>query len=660
MSTSKPHEPGKSEAERPQSGREKRLRGPFKQERRRIAEWRRGRPFWAGFFILLGALPILYFPYATLQVGDVSVAMSTMAGAAAAVIGCVLILMGLMVWFQPQFRIYAGVTALVCGFISFVTSNLGGFFMGLLSVTIGGSLALAWSYDEDEGEVPAEDADGATGAGPSEAEEPREDPGAFAAPDDAAAPGGAGLGEPSAGSATSRPGSTPDAHSPDPHSPDALDASARTLGGVAKFGAIAGFPAVALVAALLPMAGPSEPLPPNPFADGPCVSASPSAPSTATATATASASASASATGAPSPTSGTPTAKAAPPTGSPATPSPTAKSTPPAAVSPAPGTAAKAPAAAPTTAGAVPPAAPVAPPAPNTPAPAATTQQPGGLLGPLLDPLLDPLRQLVPPFLRPPGASTPPPVAAPPAAAADPAPPPSAPASPPVAQVPPTAATAPASAPATPKAAPATTESKTAPTTSAKPSTATATAPATATPTPTATTAPAPTGSKAPYPCPEQVPLDAAPAAPGEPVLPDEPWILKTSLLAMAGMDYKGVVDVRTGSGKTKPVLKFEVSGGVDIWNLDMTSPVDGKGNRIHVFSVDNVKSYMKDGTVTFYTESLKGNLFGLIPIEFTPTSPPPLNVPVAFFTDVTVRQAGQTGATLVIPDLTMRSEKAS
>lgn len=82
MSTSKPHEPGKSEAEHPRSGREKRLRGPFRQERRRIAEWRHGRPFWAGFFILLGALPILYFPYATLQVGDVSVAMSTMAGAA--------------------------------------------------------------------------------------------------------------------------------------------------------------------------------------------------------------------------------------------------------------------------------------------------------------------------------------------------------------------------------------------------------------------------------------------------------------------------------------------------------------------------------------------------------------------------------------------------
>lgn len=569
MSTSNPHEPGKSEAERPQAV-PKRLRGPFKKERRRIADWRHERPFWAGFFILLGSLPILYFPYATLHMGEVSVAMSTMAGAAAAVIGCVLILMGLMVWFQPQFRIYAGVTAMVCGFISFVTSNLGGFFMGLLCVTIGGSLALAWSYDEDEddGEVPAETST-------------------------ETAPGGAGLGESSAGSATSRPGSTP----------DPLDSSSRTVSGVAKFGAIAGFPAVALVAALLPM-GPSDDLPPNPFADGPCVSASPSASTTS---------------GTPS---ATPSTKASGGTAPKSTPPPTSSA-------PAKESAAE-------SAKSAPPAVPTGLATTQVPAPAETTKKPG-----LLDPIVDPLVSLLPPFLRPNEPTTAPPTAAtPPAPPVPPAPPAlSAPSTPP-----------PASAPTAPKSAPATTPSTTPPT-SPKASTATAT--------PTPTPSPTTTGTKTPYPCPSQVPLDAAPAAPGGVVLPDEPWILKSSLLAMAGMDYKGVVDVTTGSGKTKPVLKFEVSGGVDIWNLDMTSPVDDKGNRIHVFSIDNVKSYMKDGTVTFYTESLKGNLFGLIPVEFTPTSPPPLNVPVAFFTDVTVRQAGQTGATLVIPDLTMRSEHA-
>ena len=50
------------------------------------------------------------------------------------------------------------------------------------------------------------------------------------------------------------------------------------------------------------------------------------------------------------------------------------------------------------------------------------------------------------------------------------------------------------------------------------------------------------------------------------------------------------------------------------------------------------------------YTEELKGNLFGLIPITFSPKTPPPLNVPFAFFTDVKVTQAGQFGGTLTVP----------
>lgn len=45
------------------------------------------------------------------------------------------------------------------------------------------------------------------------------------------------------------------------------------------------------------------------------------------------------------------------------------------------------------------------------------------------------------------------------------------------------------------------------------------------------------------------------------------------------------------------------------------------------------------------YTESLKGNLFGLIPIEFTPNSPPPLNVPFAFFTNVKVVEPASSAA---------------
>jgi hypothetical protein len=52
------------------------------------------------------------------------------------------------------------------------------------------------------------------------------------------------------------------------------------------------------------------------------------------------------------------------------------------------------------------------------------------------------------------------------------------------------------------------------------------------------------------------------------------------------------------------------------------------------------------------YTEKLKGNLFGIIPVTFSPETPPPLDVPFAIFTDVEVTQAGQFGGTLTVPGL--------
>jgi hypothetical protein len=57
------------------------------------------------------------------------------------------------------------------------------------------------------------------------------------------------------------------------------------------------------------------------------------------------------------------------------------------------------------------------------------------------------------------------------------------------------------------------------------------------------------------------------------------------------------------------------------------------------------------------YTESISGNLLGLIPITFSPDSPPPLNIPVIYFTNVTVQQAAQYGGTLTVPGMRQYSE---
>lgn len=107
---------------------------------------------------------------------------------------------------------------------------------------------------------------------------------------------------------------------------------------------------------------------------------------------------------------------------------------------------------------------------------------------------------------------------------------------------------------------------------------------------------------------------------------------------------------MKTGSGKIKKALKFTASE-VDIKDLHQ-KVVYPEGRTAHVASRPDSTSTIREGQVTMYTEELKGNLFGLIPITFSPETPPPLNVPFAFFTDVEVLQAGQFGGTLTVPGL--------
>ncbi|MFI8960755.1 hypothetical protein ACIGO8_01465 [Streptomyces sp. NPDC053493] len=161
-----------------------------------------------------------------------------------------------------------------------------------------------------------------------------------------------------------------------------------------------------------------------------------------------------------------------------------------------------------------------------------------------------------------------------------------------------------------------------------------------------------PDGAKPRFPCPEPDPeaLAAADLEPGLPLLPDEPWRLETSLLTLRGLDYKGIVEVKTGSGKIKKVLKF-TADEVDIKDLHQLT-VHSDGLTGHVRSDKGSTSTIRHGTVTMYTEELKGNLFGLIPVTFSPETPPPLNVPFAFFSNATVKQAGQFGGTLKVPGL--------
>ncbi|MER6118348.1 hypothetical protein [Streptomyces sp. NPDC001743] len=162
-----------------------------------------------------------------------------------------------------------------------------------------------------------------------------------------------------------------------------------------------------------------------------------------------------------------------------------------------------------------------------------------------------------------------------------------------------------------------------------------------------------PDGAKQPFPCPTADPeaLANAKLEPGIPRLPNDPWVLESSLLTLVGLDYKGIVEVEKGDGSTKKVLKFTASS-IDIKDLHQLTVGPQPGVTGHVKARKGSTSTIRDGEVTMYTDELKGNLFGLIPITFSPQTPPPLNVPFAFFTNVKLKQAGQFGGTLTVPGL--------
>ncbi|MET8582277.1 DUF6114 domain-containing protein [Streptomyces collinus] len=106
--------------------------------------WRRERPFWAGLFTVTAGLPILYWPYAKLDLGGIPLALSTTSGAGALIIGVLLITLGLALWYQPHLRVFSGIATLVLTLVSFPVANFGGLFLGLITGLIGGSLACSW------------------------------------------------------------------------------------------------------------------------------------------------------------------------------------------------------------------------------------------------------------------------------------------------------------------------------------------------------------------------------------------------------------------------------------------------------------------------------------------------------------------------------------
>ncbi|MGI5348723.1 DUF6114 domain-containing protein [Streptomyces sp. CA-250714] len=117
----------------------------FGQKRQSFRHWRGQRPFWGGMLTLLAGIPIMYVPYQNLTLGSLTIRMSTTAGAGSLIIGVLLVVLGLTMWFQPQSRVFAGVAAILLALVSLVVSNIGAFLIGFLLGLIGGALGVSWA-----------------------------------------------------------------------------------------------------------------------------------------------------------------------------------------------------------------------------------------------------------------------------------------------------------------------------------------------------------------------------------------------------------------------------------------------------------------------------------------------------------------------------------
>ena len=110
-----------------------------------FGRWRRTRPFWAGLFLILSGLVIIFPPFASLKLGAMALSIQTVGGLSGALFGTLLVVCALSMWVRPQFRLAAAIAALIMSLAALVTTNLGGFIVGTMLGLIGSALAMAWT-----------------------------------------------------------------------------------------------------------------------------------------------------------------------------------------------------------------------------------------------------------------------------------------------------------------------------------------------------------------------------------------------------------------------------------------------------------------------------------------------------------------------------------
>ncbi|MEW2131291.1 DUF6114 domain-containing protein [Streptomyces sp. NPDC005435] len=118
---------------------------PRRSTRAAFRAWRGGRPFWGGLLLALGGAEILLTEKASLKV----VMHIGIQGVAGYLLPTLMVLLGLLILFNPAQRLFYALTGILFSLGTWITSNLGGFFIGLLLGATGACLAFGWLPDQE-------------------------------------------------------------------------------------------------------------------------------------------------------------------------------------------------------------------------------------------------------------------------------------------------------------------------------------------------------------------------------------------------------------------------------------------------------------------------------------------------------------------------------
>ncbi|MEV6977131.1 DUF6114 domain-containing protein [Kitasatospora sp. NPDC093806] len=106
--------------------------------------WRGRRPFWGGLLVLLGGAEILFTLRAPLPV----ILHIGPQGLAGYVVPVVMTVCGLLILVNPAQRLFYSIVAVLASLASWLTSNLGGFLLGMAFGVLGSCLTFGWLPDQ--------------------------------------------------------------------------------------------------------------------------------------------------------------------------------------------------------------------------------------------------------------------------------------------------------------------------------------------------------------------------------------------------------------------------------------------------------------------------------------------------------------------------------